>query len=222
MQIDWPQPHENALAQIYLTAGQSVIAQEEAILAADQQLRVTPHFGHGPTKDTVLPRFYHYQAQIQPTKLWLTPSLAGCLEYILVGQEGLKVRMESLIACSPGLDTDQSWRGLEAPLGKPHDWLALVGDGSVLVSGFGNLYPLQVDGEHLVNPAKVIAYQGDVNYRKDEVTPTRWQTLTGLKGLTCCAYGAGILWCQSHHPNLLAAHLAPRLHGKRQGNGRAR
>lgn len=207
MRIHSLQAHSNALAEIHLAPGQTLMARPEALLATDQALKVTPQPCHS--------EFAGHQAGASLTRLWLTPSFCGFLQDIPLEPDGLKVRRANLIAYSEGLSSHDDWPGFETSFDKQEDWLTLSGEGLALISGFGSLYPMQIDGECLINPTKIAALQGRVSFTEEPACPTRWQRLTGMRTLSCCFYGAGTLWCQSHQPRPLAEQLAPRLRGRR-------
>lgn len=212
MRIQYLQAHSNALVEIEFAPGEAMIARPESVLATNQSLTLT--------KQSMNADFARHQAGEQPTTLWLTPSFSGFLQDIPLEPDGLKVRKTNLIAYSEDIIASHyEWPGFETHSGKPQDWLTLTGEGTALVSGFGSLYPMQIDGKCLLNPQKIVAMQGRVSFIEEPARPTRWQRLTGMCTLSCCFYGAGTLWCQSHHPTPLAEQLAPRL---RRHRSRAR
>lgn len=212
MRINWPQAHNNACVEIGLNPGQTIVARPESVMATNGPVKMSPNLGD--------PDFSRYQAHAQPITLWLTPSFAGCLQDIALEADGLKVRRAHLITYSDQVTSRADWPGFKTPEDALPDWLTLSGEGLALVSGFGSLYPVQIDGKCLINPNKIVAMQGRVNYTEDRAHPTRWQRLTGMRTLSCCFYGAGTLWCQSHQPLRLTEQLTPRLHSRRIYAGR--
>lgn len=207
MLISFPKTSNHALAEIQIIPGQTIVVRPEAVLATTHLLKRSDQ---GTNLD-----FVRHQVGEHPTTVWLIPSFAGFLQDIRVDTDGLQVRRANLMAYSEELSSHSDWTGLETPPEKPQDWLRLTGFGTALVSGFGSLYPIQIDGKYLINPTKIIAMQGRISFTENSAHPTHWQRLTGMSTLSCCFYGAGTLWCQSHHPSPLAKQLAPRLHRHR-------
>jgi uncharacterized protein (TIGR00266 family) len=157
------------------------------------------HYNGGPTGGTV----------------WLGATHAGDMIVHELNGEGIIVQGGSYVASSPDIEVDLSWQGFKNLISKESlFWLKIKGKGTVVVNSFGAIYPIQIDGEHIVDTGHIVAFEETLNFRLTKAGGSWMSSILGGEGLVCKFEGKGTVWIQSHNSSsfgsILGSKLKPR------------
>lgn len=157
----------------------------------------------------------HFEPKGDNGELWLGTALAGDMETMTLDHESLIVQGSSFLACEEGIDIDLGWQGFKSILsGESVFWVNLKGTGKVVVTSFGAIYPVQVDGEYIVDTGHIVAFNETLDFSITKAGSSWLHSILGGEGLVCKFKGKGTVWCQSHNPisfgTALTSGLRPR------------
>ncbi len=83
----------------------------------------------------------------------------GRHEAYQLNNEALIVQGGSFVACEQGVSFDLGWQGFRSVLaGEGLFWLHLTGAGKMIMNSFGAIYPVEVDGEYIVDTGHIVAF----------------------------------------------------------------
>ena len=212
----------NSAARVRLAGAESCVAEAGAMIAmsGDMQIETTTHqkgkgsIMKGLKRMLAGESFFlnHFTAGPSGGELYLATTLPGdMMQYELRG-ENLIVQGGSFVACEPAVDVGLGWQGFKAVLSKESlFWVHLKGTGKVVVSSFGMIYPIEVDGEHIVDTGHIVAFNETLNFTLSKAGQSWMSSFLGGEGLVCRFQGRGTVWCQSHHPGSFGRALGPML-----------
>ncbi len=212
----------NAAAQVMLGPGEDCTAEGGAMIAmsADMDVQTTTHKKGGGGVLRAAKRMLagesfflnHYTAGSAGGHLWLAATLAGDMTAIDLGQESLIVQSGSFVACEPGVDIDMGWQGFKSFLsGESVFWLNMTGPGKVVLSSFGAIYPVEVDGEYIVDTGHIVAFNETLDFKISKAGKSWVSSILGGEGFVCKFHGQGTVWCQSHNATGFGRTLGPML-----------
>lgn len=212
----------NSAARVRLAAGETLTAEGGAMIAmsGDVAITTTTHKkGSGSLLASVKRMLggeslflNHFSAPRAGAEVWLGTSLAGDMMVYELDGESLIVQGGSYVACAEGVDVGMGWQGFKTLLsGEALFWLNLKGRGKVVLSAFGAIYPVQVDGDYLVDTGHIVAFNESLDFSLTKAGGSWWHSLLGGEGLVCRFRGRGTVWCQSHNPRSFGHTLTPTL-----------
>lgn len=143
----------------------------------------------------------------------VAPSMPGdVIEQPLRGG-ALLVQGSSWLASSGHVDVDASYQGFAKSLftGESMFWVRLSGEGTALLSSFGAIYTVDVDGEHTVDTGNVVAFEDTLEYDVGLATKGIFSSFASGEGFVLKFKGRGRVWCQSHQPHALGREVASML-----------
>jgi uncharacterized protein (TIGR00266 family) len=221
-----------AAAELTLAAGETVTVEVGAMIAMDTEIRVeTTSQSRGQFRRKGLrgmlqglrrlfsgESFFlnHFTATAEGQKLILGSTLVGDIISHRLDGSTLVVQSSSWMASTPGVDIDTTWAGLSNAFfsGEGVFWVKCSGTGDVLVNSFGAIYPVDVDGEYIVDTGHIVAYEDTLSFKPRKATDSWIGSFLGGEGLVCAFSGRGRVYCQTHNPpsfgQALAAKLKPR------------
>ncbi|MGB2247694.1 MAG: AIM24 family protein, partial [Alcanivorax sediminis] len=94
-------------------------------------------------------------------------------------------------------------------------WLNLKGSGKLVVSSFGAIYPVEVDGEYIVDTGHIVAFNETLDFSITKAGSSWLQSFLGGEGMVCKFKGKGTVWCQSHNPGSFGWAMSPGLKQRR-------
>jgi uncharacterized protein (TIGR00266 family) len=151
-----------------------------------------------------------------PGEIYLAPKLMGdILPYQLTGTD-LVIQSTGYMASTSGVDIDLGFQGLRNSLfsGESIFWLTASGMGLVLLSAFGGIYEIDVDGEYVVDTGHIVAFEKTLTFSITKAGASWVGAFLGGEGLVCRFQGRGKLFCQTHNPGafgqLVGSRLPPR------------
>jgi uncharacterized protein (TIGR00266 family) len=222
MQVELLHRPGNTAAKVTLQAGQSCTAESGAMIAMSGHMSITTSThkrgGGGLLKAAKRmlagESFFlnHFRPEGRAGELWLGTGLAGDMVSLTLDRENLIVQSGSFLACSDGIEVGMGWQGFKSFLsGESVFWLNLHGQGTVVLSSFGAIYPVEVDGEYIVDTGHIVAFNESLNFSISKAGNSWLQSFLGGEGLVCKFKGRGTVWCQSHHAGSFGAMLGPEL-----------
>jgi uncharacterized protein (TIGR00266 family) len=153
----------------------------------------------------------HYSAP-DGGEVWLAPTLTGDMMVKQLDNESLIVQGGSWLASSEDIEVDFNWQGFKSMFsGESVFWLNVHGTGQVILNSFGTIYPIQVDGEHIVDTGHIVAFESGLDFSISKAGSSFIGSILGGEGLVCRFKGQGTVWCQSHNPPALGKLLGPKL-----------
>ena len=134
------------------------------------------------------------------------------MEYNLNGP-GLMVQGGSYVASAPSVNMDIQWQGFGKTLfsGESMFLIHLTGMGPVILNSFGAIYPIQVNGEYIVDTGHIVAFEESLTYEVSKAGKSWLSSFLGGEGLVCRFRGQGTVWCQSHNAGSFGAAIGPSL-----------
>ena len=154
----------------------------------------------------------HFEPKGGPGELLLGTGLAGDMMSLELNNESLIVQGSSYLACEHDIEVDLGWQGFKAILsGERVFWVNLKGKGKVIVCSFGAIYPVEVDGEYIIDTGHIVAFNDTLNFTITKAGKSWLHSFLGGEGLVCKFHGKGTVWCQSHNPKSFGTTLTPNL-----------
>jgi len=145
-------------------------------------------------------------------EVWLAPTLPGDMMVKELSNESLMVQGGSYMASEGAINLGMSWQGAQSFLsGESLFWIKLTGTGKVIVNSYGMIYPVEIDGSHIVDTGHIVAFTDGLKFNITKAGKSWMSSILGGEGLVCKFEGKGTLWCQSHNPNSFGSILGPLL-----------
>ena len=156
----------------------------------------------------------HFTATRDGQELLLGPQLLGDIAHHHLRFGSLIVQGTSWLASTADVDVDAAFPGLGRALLSSERifWVHCQGRGDVLLSSFGAIYAIDVDGSYIVDTGHIVAFEDTLHYDIRRAGRSLLGSFLGGEGLVCNFYGRGRLYCQSHNPPNFGRLLGPRLH----------
>jgi uncharacterized protein (TIGR00266 family) len=214
----------SAAAKVTLAAGETITAEGGSMIAMSADMgvdtRIRKNEGRGRLLRGMARRLggegifmNHFTAGGSGGELFLATTLPGDMEVIeLDGSKTISVQNSSFVAHESGVDMNISWGGLKnAFSGESLIWLKLSGRGKVIINAFGAIYPVEVNGEYVVDTGNIAAFEESLDFRITKAGRSLVGSIAGGEGLVCRFSGTGTVWCQTHADRTFGAKLTPHL-----------
>ncbi|MFN5515899.1 MAG: TIGR00266 family protein [Cyanobacteriota bacterium] len=211
MRVELLSNQSQTIAQAQLDSKEELMIQAGALIALQGDFKINTFMRRGresakrkvfqaPSKSLFLQSF---KAGEEGGVLYLAPALIGRLAQYQMSKYKFIVRHSSYLACDGKIELFVGFESFKAKPGAENStWLSLVGDGAVVVSGLGGVYPVEVSGEYTVNMEHIVAFE---NTLKTKILPKN--QLADGAGVFCQFKGEGLLYCQTHRPKAMARRL---------------
>jgi uncharacterized protein (TIGR00266 family) len=212
----------NTAAKILLRPGESCTAESGAMLAMSSNVQITTTT-HKKQRGSIFKAakrllggeslfLNHFEVQQASGEVWLGTGLAGDMLVMPLDNDNLIVQGGSFLACDQGIDVDLGWQGFKSLLsGENIFWLKLKGTGTAVLSSFGAIYPIEVNGDYIVDSGHIVAFNETLNFTITKAGKSWVQSILGGEGLVCKFSGRGTVWCQSHNEKSFGSLLTPHL-----------
>lgn len=216
-------------AKVILGGGETVTAEGGSMIAMSADMGVETRVRKGDGTRGGLLRgmtrrlagegifLNHYTAAASGGELYLATDLPGDMEVIdLDGSTPVSVQHGSFVAHEAGVDMNVSWGGMKNVFsGEGLIWLRLSGSGRIIVNAFGAIYPVQVNGEYVVDTGNIAAFEETLDFNVTKAGKSLAGSIAGGEGLVCRFSGTGTVWCQTHADRAFGAKLTRYLVPKR-------
>jgi uncharacterized protein (TIGR00266 family) len=215
----------SSIAKVTLNAGESITCEVGAMIAMTSGITVETTTrqkgggGGGVVKG--LKRMFagesmflnHFTATLPEQSLIIGPRMLGDVMHYPMTGGTLIVQGSSWMASSTSIDVDATWQGLGKALfsGEGMFWVKCSGSGSLLMSSFGVIYPVDVNGEYVVDSGHIVAFEDTLQFQLTKASKSLVGSFLGGEGLVCRFSGQGKLYCQSHNPPSFGKLLGPKL-----------
>ena len=146
-------------------------------------------------------------------EVYVAPTLSGdMVEIPLDGNESWMVQSGSYLASSPEISVNLGWQGFKSVFsGESVFWLEMAGSGKLVINSFGAIYPLDIDGEHIIDTGHIVAFPKSMNFKICKASSSIIGSVLSGEGLVCKFQGKGRIWCQSHNAPSFGYTLGPML-----------
>ena len=226
MQVELLHRPGNTAAKVTLQPGETCTAESGAMIAMSEHMNITTST-HKRQKGGLLKAakrllageslfLNHFDPAEAPGDVWFGTDLAGDMMEMDLDQEKLIVQGGSFLACEDSIEIDLGWQGFKSVLsGESVFWLHLSGTGKLVLSSFGAIYPIEVDGEYIVDTGHIVAFNETLDFSITKAGKSWLHSFLGGEGLVCKFKGKGTVWCQSHNPGSFGMSLTPNLRLRR-------
>lgn len=225
MKIELLHQPDSAIAKISMKPREELVAEAGAMIAMSAYMNVSTTLKRGKGGGVMggLKRMLAgeslfmsvFRSGNSDAEIYLAPKLMGdILPYQLTGTE-LVVQSTGYMASTPGVAIDLGFTGFKSLFsGESLFWLSASGSGSVLLSSFGSIYEVDVDGEYVVDTGHIVAFERSLDYQISKGNNSWAGAFFGGEGLVCRFHGKGKVFCQTHNPGafgrLVGGKLPPR------------
>lgn len=156
----------------------------------------------------------HYEARSEAS-IWLSTPLPGDILVHQLKGESLVMAGGAFIASGSDIHIDLNFQGMKTLFsGENLFWMKASGQGPVIMGSFGEIYPVEVNGEYIVDSGHIVAFQETLDFTISKSGQSWLHSFLGGEGLVCRFKGQGIVWCQSHSPSAFGYEVAPMLKPK--------
>jgi uncharacterized protein (TIGR00266 family) len=222
MNIELLKQPDSAIAKITLSTGEELVAQAGAMVAMSGFINssTTLRQGKGGGIMGGFKRMLGGESLFlsvfrSPTpngEVFLAPKLMGDLMvYEMTGQE-LVVQAASYLACATDVIIDLGFEGLKSFFsGESIFWLKISGFGPVILTSFGGIYEIEVNGEYIVDTGHIVAFERSLNFEIGKANSSWLGAFFGGEGFICRFKGKGKVYCQTHNPGNFGFTVGSRL-----------
>ena len=222
MQIELKCQPSNSAALVTLAPHEKIISEGGAMISMSGDMRVTTSTqqkGKGGLlaglKRLISGESFflnHYTAGPSGGELLFSATLSGDMMAYTLDHDRLIVRGGAFIAGAEGVEVSANWQGFKGVLGNGDlFWLTASGSGEVILSAFGAIYPVEVDGEYIIDTGHIVAFNESLSFELVKAGGSWLTAIFGGEGLVCRFKGKGVVWCQSHNPSAFGGRLGPHL-----------
>lgn len=222
MKIDIIQGPGNAAAHVKLKSNETLVAEGGAMIAMSSNISIstTTHQRSGGGITSGLKRMLsresfflnHFTATSDGATVTVAPTLSGDIRMLELKNTRLVVQSGSYVACEQSVEMNIGWQGFKSLFAKEGlFWINLSGQGKVLVNSFGAIYPIEVDGEYIVDTGHIVAFDETLHFSLSKAGRSWLSSILGGEGLVCRFKGKGTVWCQSHSATAFGQSLGKQL-----------
>ena len=138
----------------------------------------------------------------RPAEVGLVPTLQGEVQAVSVDQDHPWLCTGgSYLGSSVGLEVDTRFQGFRGLFGgESLFFLRVHGEGELLVSAFGRIQEVAVQGGLVVDTGHVVAFQEGLQYSLSKAGGSWVQSFLGGEGIVLTFEGEGRVLVQSHNP----------------------
>lgn len=225
MDIEILQQPDSAIARIVLGTREELVAEAGAMIAmsGDINTSTTLRQGKGGGIFGGIKRMFAgeslflsvFRSPTNGNEVILAPKLLGDIIHYPVAGAGLVVQATSYLASSTNVDIELGFQGFKSLFsGESIFWLDISGQGDLLLSSFGAIYEIFVDGEYIVDTGHIVAFEKTLSFEITKGGSSWFSAFLGGEGLVCRFKGKGRLFCQTHNARafglLIGSQLPPR------------
>lgn len=226
MDIQILQRPDNTIARVRMQAGEEVIAEAGCMIAMSRDINTSTTLRQGKGGGILggVKRMLAgeslflsvFRSPINGGEVYLAPKLMGdILAYKITGTE-LIVQGGSYLASECNVEIDLGFQGFKSMFsGESIFWLTMGGYGEVLLSSFGGIYEVDVDGEYVVDTGHIVAFEKSLSFEIGKASSSWIASFFGGEGLVCRFKGKGKVFCQTHNANAFGQLVGSQLPAKK-------
>jgi len=208
MKVEILHQPNTAIAHIQLAIDEEIVAQAGSVMIMSDQLKINTMMQRGSEKiadnkkNTSKEKFLFlnsFKAKETEGEIYLAPPLIGEIFVHTMSKYKLIVRINAYLASSSKIEIFSGFDKFKSLFSnESNSWLSLVGEGKVLMSAFGRVTEIDVDGEYIINLENVIAFENSLNFKLIPSQSIWFQSLVSHKESLCHFKGKGKVVCQTH------------------------
>ncbi|HEY9808488.1 MAG TPA: TIGR00266 family protein [Halomicronema sp.] len=227
MNIEILQQPDSAIAKITLNSGEELIAEAGSMIAMSGYINASTTLRKGKGGGIMggLKRMLTgeslflsvFRSPNSGGEVFLAPKMLGDLLHYQVSEPGIIVQATSYLASESNVDIGLGWQGFKSIFsGESIFWLDISGQGSVLLSSFGAIYEIPVNGEYIVDTGHIVAFEKSLSFEVTKAGSSWVGSLLGVggEGLVCRFKGKGRIFCQTHNANAFGLLIGSQLPAK--------
>ena len=225
MEIDILHQPDSAIARITMSAGEELVAEAGSMIAMSSYINASTALRQGKNSGILggLKRMVAGESLFlsifrSPThggEVFLAPKLMGDLLVYQMTPVGLVVQATSYLASETNIDVNVGFQGFRSFFsGESIFWLDIGGSGQVILTSFGAVYEIPVDGEYIVDTGHIVAFEKSLNFNITKAGSSLIGAFLGGEGLVCRFKGKGRLFCQTHNANAFGKLIGSQLPAK--------
>jgi uncharacterized protein (TIGR00266 family) len=223
MDIQILQQPDSAIAKINLDAHEELVAEAGAMIAMNGSINASTTLRQGKGGGILggLKRMAAgeslflsvFRSPLPNGEIFLAPKMLGDILHYQMTPTGLVVQATSYLASSANVDIDLGFQGFKSFFsGENIFWLDISGQGDVLLSAFGGIYEIPVEGEYIVDTGHIVAFEKSLTFDISKPPGSSWLSAwLGGEGLVCRFKGNGRLFCQTHNAKAFGQLIGSRL-----------
>jgi uncharacterized protein (TIGR00266 family) len=217
MQINVLYRPSQALAQVWLQHGESVMAETGAMVGMTPNVQMQTQAG-GLGKS--LMRMVGGESFFRNTftagggngEVLFAPPLCGDLAVLDVGQQQWSISQSAFVASSPTVDIETKGGGFKGLFsGAGLFGLKTKGQGQVIVGAFGAIEQVMVDGSMVIDTGHLVAWDANLQYKVGKSGGGWIASFLSGEGLVCHFQGQGMVYLQSRNANEYGQAVGPML-----------
>ena len=222
MNIEILHQPDSAIARVTLESGEELVAEAGCMIAMSGFINAstTLRQGKGGGILGVLKRIVAgeslflsvFRSPKSGGEVFLAPKFMGDILLYQVTAIGLVVQSTSYLASENNVDIELCFQGLKSIFsGESVFWLNVTGNGGVILSSFGAIYEIDVDGEYIVDTGHIVAFEKSLNFEITKPGSSWLGAFLGGEGLVCRFKGQGKIYCQSHNAGAFGSVVGSKL-----------
>lgn len=196
-----------SFAKVLLNGGESIKAESGSMMSMSSGITIQTHKAQqGGFLKSLKAAFLGgesfwmntFTASSGNGEVLLAPTLPGDVDKIDLSGT-VYVQSSSFLASSPNIEMDTKFQGLKGFIsGESLFFLKLSGNGPLLISSYGGIDVLNVDGEMIVDTGHIVAFDEGLNYEMTKFGG--WKSFfLGGEGFVARFKGRGRVWIQSRN-----------------------
>ena len=202
---------DSTIARVSLGAGEELVAEAGCMIAMSGYINASTTLRKGKgggilggLKRMVAGESLFLSVFSSPKaggEVFLGPKLIGDILLYQMTGTGLIVQASSYLASESDVDIDLGFQGFRSLFsGESIFWLDISGKGSLLLSSFGAIYEITVNGEYIVDTGHIVAFEKSLTFDIKKAGASWVGAFLGGEGLVCRFKGQGRIFCQTHNP----------------------
>ena len=212
----------HAVAHLYLTEGQTVRAEQGALVAMSPNVELHADTSEGVVqmiqeagKKTRRTQFSNlYTPRNGGGKVILAPMLPGSIEVLTLENRSFHVSSQAFLACSPELTLDTEVSNASTFFSAPDLFLiGISGTGMLMLGSYGGCHSLTLQaGESLcLDTGHVLAFEAHTKYKLEKAAKSALVSMVTQETLVAVFEGPGSVLIQTRNPIQLAVGMQPLL-----------
>jgi uncharacterized protein (TIGR00266 family) len=222
MEVEILHQPDSAIARVVLNAGEELVAEAGRMIAMSGYINASTTLRQGKgggilggLKRMVAGESLFLSVFRSPTtggEVFLAPRLMGDILLYQMTGAGLVVQATSYLGSASGVDIELGFQGFKSFFsGESVFWLDISGHGPVLLTSFGAIYEVPVNGEYIVDTGHIVAFEKSLTFEITKAGSSLIGAFLGGEGLVCRFKGQGRLFCQTHNPGAFGTEVGSQL-----------
>ena len=222
MNIEILHQPDSAIAKVTLESGEELVAEAGCMVAMSGYINASTTLRQGKSGGILggLKRLVAgeslflsvFRSPKSGGEVFLAPKFMGDILLCQVTGLGLVVQSTSYLASENNVDIELGFQGLKSIFsGESVFWLNVTGHGGVILSSFGAVYEIDVDGEYIIDTGHIVAFEKSLNFEITKPGASWLGAFLGGEGLVCRFKGQGKIYCQSHNAGAFGSVVGSKL-----------